>query len=99
MGYIILRNGREPGDPKWNAIGTLCLFIWIFGILLIPEPGESVLWKVIRIVWITIPLVVIGLFILYIISGIIIYQIHSRFPDAYEKIPKWIKNLSNKHIL
>ena len=99
MGYITLRNGREPGDPKWNAIGTSCLFIWIFGLLLIPEHSESVLWKVMGIVWITIPLVIIGLFILYIISGIIINQLHSRFPDAYEKMPKWIKYLSNKYIL
>lgn len=99
MGYIILRNGRVPGDPKWNAIGFLCLFIWLIGLLLMPEHSDSVLGKVICIVWIAIPIVFIGLFILYSIFGIIIFQLYSRFPDAYEKFPKWIKNLSDKYIL
>lgn len=98
MGYIILREGRVPGDPKWNFWGTIILFVWIFGLLLMPD-SDSTFWKILHIVWIAVPLIVIGLFIIYCVVGVIIVQLNSRFPDRYEKLPKWVKELSEKYIL
>ena len=94
MGYIILRNGRVPGDPKWNFWGTVCLFIWIGVVLFIPESSESFFGKVFRIVWVGTPCVIIALFILWVIIVIIINQLSLFFPNTYNKLPKWLKKLS-----
>lgn len=94
-----MRRGREPGDPKWNFWVTRILFGWLLVLVFLPDSGDSTFWKIFNIVWRVVPLIVIGLFIIYCVVGVIIVQLNSRFPDRYEKLPKWVKELSEKYIL
>ena len=91
MGYIIMREGRVPGDPKWNFWGTIILIVWILVLLFIPDKSDNIFIRIFYIIWFSIPCVFIGGFFLYVIFGIIINQLYSRFPDTYDKLPKWIK--------
>lgn len=102
MGYIILRRGRLPGDPKWNFWGTIIIYGWIFVLIFIPDKSDNTYIRIFRMIWVTIPCVVIGGLILFVIFGIIIYQLSLRFPDKYDKLndklTEWIEDLTEKYL-
>ena len=87
--------GMPQGDPKWNRIGSLCLVIWLVGLLITSQiDSDNTFVSIICVVWIAIPFVTIGLFILFVIISIILYQTKMRFPNFFYKLPRWIKKLS-----
>ena len=95
--------GMPQGDPKYTRRATLCLIIWLIGLLIIiMSDSHNAFIKVFNYVWMAytfiIVVYIIGIF-LCILIGIILYQLYSRFPNAYEKLPNWIKRLSDKYIL
>ena len=96
MGYIMMKApyGMPQGDPKWNRIGTICLVIWLVGILIISQiESDNIILSIICIVWGAIPFVLIGLFILFMIIGIALYQVKIHFPTLFYKLPEWLKKL------
>ena len=83
---------------QWNFWSIVIISIWIIGFLLLPD-SDGIFWKILHIVWMAIPLIVIGLLILYFVVGFIIFQLNLRFPDRYEELPEWVKELREKYIL
>ena len=101
MGYIMMKapKGMPKGDPKFNAIFFIVFFSWLIIFLLLPENSEKTFWKVLHIIWLAVPIFIIGVFILYILLAIIINQIYTRNYRQYEKLPEWIRRFSEKYIL
>ena len=91
--------GMPKGDPEFSQKVTICLMIWGFVFAILLALDIKVFGGMIARIWLSLLLVVFGLFLIYCVVGIIIYQLYSHFPIKYGKLPKWIRFLSEKYIL
>ena len=95
MGYIMMRapKGMPKGDPKLTFWGTVGLFIWVLGILIIPDKSTNIMIIILKHIWFIVPVIILGLLALFIIIGITLYQTKIRFPNFFDKLPVWVKKL------
>ena len=85
--------GMPKGDPKWTFWGTIIIAVWVVVLLIIPYNSDSLPINILSIIWRYVPVVAIGLFVLFIIVGVVLYQIKKHSPTFYENMPAWIKKL------
>ena len=85
--------GIQYGDTKFYRIAKICLLIWVLVFLILPDSSNNVIVNVSCIIWRAIPFIAIGLFVLLVITGILLYQTKNHFPDSFGKLPKWIKQI------
>ena len=92
MGYKMkLKNGMPYGDTKFYRIAKICLFVWVLVFLILPDSSNNVIVNVLCLIWRAIPFIAIGLFLLLVIIGILLYQTKKHLPDRFDILPKWIK--------
>lgn len=85
--------GMPKGDPKWTFYGTIILAVWVVGLLILPYKSDSLPMNIFSIIWRIMPIVAIGLFLLFVIVGIALHYTKKHFPDFFDKMPAWIKKL------
>ncbi len=91
MGYIVFGdpNKIKPQDPRLMRIFMAWLVIFI--ILLITK--VEVFGFELAGLWGGLLFVAIGLFVLFVIVGVILYQTKVHFPNFFDKLPELIKKI------
>lgn len=89
MGYIIFGdpNRIKPQDPRLMRI----FIVWLLIFLILLMSKIEVFGIELSRLWGGLLLVAIGLFILFAVVGIFLYQTKVHFPDFFNKLPDWIK--------
>lgn len=91
MGYILLGdpNKIKPQDPRF--MGIFIVWLVIFIILLMTK--VEVFGIDLASLWGGLLFVAIGLFVLFAIIGVVLYQTKVHYPDFFDKLPERIKKI------
>ena len=85
--------GMPQGDPEFIKKATLCLIVWLVVFLILLMADIKVGGIEIDRLWLALPFLIIAIFIAYIIVGIVLYQTKAHFPNFFDNLPIWIKEI------
>ena len=89
MGYIIIGDPNKiwPQDPRLMGIFIAWLVIFLFLLMTKIE-----VWGIeLSSLWGCLLFVAIGLFVLFAVVGILLYQMKVHIPHFFDKLPKWLR--------
>lgn len=92
MGYIIIGdpNKIKPQNPR--LMGIFMAWLVIFLILLMTK--IEVFGIELSCLWGSLLFVAIGLFVLFVVVGILLYQMKVHIPRYFDKLPKWLRMIT-----
>ena len=92
MGYIIIGdpNKIKPQDPRLMGIFIVWLVIFLFLLITKIEFFGIDLLSL----WGCLFFVAISLFVLFIVIGILLYQMKVHTPHFFDKLPKWLRKIA-----
>ena len=92
MGYIVIGdpNKIKPQDPRLMRI----FMAWLVIFLILLMTKIEVFGIELASLWGGLSFVAIGLFVLFVIVGVVLYQTKVHYPDFFDKLPEQIKRIA-----
>jgi hypothetical protein len=91
MGYIVFGdpNKIKPQDPR--LMGIFMTWLVIFLILIMTK--IEIFGIELSVLWGSLLFIAIGLFVLFAVVGVVLYQMKIHYPAFFYKLPGWIKSI------